>query len=159
MVFQLEEIQEDLHTCYVPLVESIWKKLFTWIFFNLFIERSSCSQSFLVHSTGLLSLLLWVSDKYHLSPRIVWGVVRNLVKWHKVCYRNCGALGVRLLCEFNFILLGKWCWRFQIDKIGLWFKVLPATYDFVNEEILCWANSCLLWLKNIKSILKWKFVD
>ena len=30
--------------------------------------------------------------------------------------------------DFNFSLLGKWCWRMLVDKDGLWYRVLKARY-------------------------------
>ena len=30
--------------------------------------------------------------------------------------------------DFNFSLLGKWCWRMLVDKDGLWYRVLKVRY-------------------------------
>jgi hypothetical protein len=30
--------------------------------------------------------------------------------------------------EFNIVLLGKWCWRFLVDRRGLWYRMLVARY-------------------------------
>jgi len=51
------------------------------------------------------------------------------VKWESVCSpKEEGGLGVRRLGDFNFSLLGKWCWRMMVDKEGLWYRVLKARY-------------------------------
>jgi len=42
------------------------------------------------------------------------------------------GLGVRRMREFNFALLGKWCWRMLVNKGGLWYTVLVARYGEVN---------------------------
>jgi hypothetical protein len=46
-----------------------------------------------------------------------------------------GGLGVRRLGEFNFSLLGKWCWRMLVDKDGLWYRVLKARYGEVGGRL------------------------
>ena len=46
--------------------------------------------------------------------KIIW------VDWHSICRsQEVGGLGVRRIKEFNFALLGKWCWRLLVDKDSL----------------------------------------
>jgi len=37
-------------------------------------------------------------------------------------------LGVRRVRDFNFALLGKWCWRLLTNRDSLWYRVLSARY-------------------------------
>jgi len=49
------------------------------------------------------------------------------INWNTVCLRKeYGGLGVRQLREFNWSLIGKWCWRLLVDKGGFWYRVLVA---------------------------------
>jgi len=35
---------------------------------------------------------------------------------------------VQRIQEHNFVLLEKWCWRLNLEKDNLWYKVLAARY-------------------------------
>ena len=49
------------------------------------------------------------------------------VDWNSVCLsKEVGGLGVRRIREFNYALLGKWCWSLLVDRESLWFSVLTA---------------------------------
>jgi len=51
------------------------------------------------------------------------------VGWNTVCQsKKVGGLGVRRIRDFNYALLGKWCWRLLVDRNSLWFRVLLARY-------------------------------
>ena len=41
---------------------------------------------------------------------------------------NHGGLGIWRLRRFNFALLGKWLWRYGIERNSLWRKVIEAKY-------------------------------
>ncbi|KEH21340.1 hypothetical protein MTR_8g102735 [Medicago truncatula] len=47
-------------------------------------------------------------------------------------FKGVWRVGVRRLREFNFALLGKWCWRILVDRVGLWYSVLVARYGEVR---------------------------
>ena len=53
----------------------------------------------------------------------------HLVNWAKVCepIQN-GGLGVKYLRFFNQSLLGKWLWRYGMDREALWRKVVEVKY-------------------------------
>ncbi len=57
------------------------------------------------------------------------GVKYHLVRWDHVCSPiDCGGLGVKNLTLFNKALLGKWLWRFGVEKHHLWRRVIVAKY-------------------------------
>jgi hypothetical protein len=53
----------------------------------------------------------------------------HLVKWEQVCspYSN-GGLAIRNIRQFNEALLGKWLWRFGVEKEALWRQVIVEKY-------------------------------
>ena len=61
----------------------------------------------------------------------------HLVRWNLVCLeRKKGGLGVRNLALMNKSLLGKWNWRFAIEREVLWKKVISHKYG-VEEGGWC----------------------
>ncbi|RVW90073.1 LINE-1 reverse transcriptase-like [Vitis vinifera] len=53
----------------------------------------------------------------------------HLIKWEAICEdKNKGGLGLRKLVLLNKALLGKWVWRFAIDRDVLWKQVIIAKY-------------------------------
>ena len=53
----------------------------------------------------------------------------HLVKWATVCTPiSSGGLGIRKIRLFNIALLGKWLWRFGIERDALWRQVIELKY-------------------------------
>jgi hypothetical protein len=54
----------------------------------------------------------------------------HLVRWDQVCspYSH-GDLVVRNIRKFNEALLGKWLWRFGVERKALWRRVVLEKYD------------------------------
>jgi hypothetical protein len=72
------------------------------------------------------------------------------MKWDKVCHdREVGGLGVRMVREFNFALLGKWSWRLLVEQEGLWFKVLVAKYGVENRRVSGGGRNASSWWKDV----------
>lgn len=66
---------------------------------------------------GIKRTYLWGGDE---SKRGLAGVSRR-----KVCLsREVGGLGVKDLDIFNLSLLGKWKWRFLVDKEAYWYRII-----------------------------------
>ena len=54
----------------------------------------------------------------------------HLVKWAIVCSPIAsGGLGIRKVRLFNEALLGKWLWRFGMERAVLWRQVIVVKYD------------------------------
>ena len=53
----------------------------------------------------------------------------HLVEWPIVCSdKHKGGLGVKCLSTLNRALLGKWSWRFMVEKEALWYQVISKKY-------------------------------
>ena len=54
----------------------------------------------------------------------------HLVDWAKVCKPlQDGGLGIRRLENFNSALLKKWLWRYGMETVALWRRVIEAKYE------------------------------
>ena len=63
----------------------------------------------------------------------------HLINWEVVCaQKEKGGLGLRKIILLNEALLGKWIWRFAIEKDNLWKKVLLVKY---GQEGLGWRTN------------------
>jgi len=61
---------------------------------------------------------------------------KSWVDLNSVCRsKEVGGLGVRRISEFNYALLGKWCWRMLVDRDSLWFKAMSARYGLTKGRL------------------------
>jgi hypothetical protein len=57
----------------------------------------------------------------------------HLVKWSVVCSPvRVGGLGLRSLVLFNKALLGKWLWRFGVERLSFWREIIGAKYGVIE---------------------------
>ena len=69
-----------------------------------------------------------------LQRDFLWGGISDeqkfhLVKWATVCTPIAsGGLGIRKVRTFNEALLGKWLWRFGMERVALWRQVIAMKY-------------------------------
>ncbi|RVX17821.1 Mitochondrial import inner membrane translocase subunit PAM16 like 2 [Vitis vinifera] len=57
----------------------------------------------------------------------------HLVRWEVTCKdMRHGGLGLRYLKDFNHALLGKWLWRFPIERESLWRRVIVGKFGEVQ---------------------------
>jgi len=69
-----------------------------------------------------------------LQRDFLWGGIADefkfhMVNWSTICTPKVSeGLGVRNMIQFNRALLGKWLWRFTIERDALWRKVIDTKY-------------------------------
>ena len=64
------------------------------------------------------------------------------LNWATVCSPIAsGGLGIRKVRLFNEALLGKWLWRFGMERATLWRQVIEVKYD---SEWGGWCTSPLM---------------
>jgi len=56
------------------------------------------------------------------------------------------------LKEFNLSLLGKWCWRMLVDRVGFWYRVLVARYGEAARSLEVGGRSCSYWWREVARI-------
>jgi len=130
-----------------PIVNRIKARLFGWnsrflsfggrlvLLKSVLTSLSVYALSFFKAPSGIISSIkslfnnfFWGGSEDH--RKISW------IGWHDVCLQTeYGGLGVRQLKEFNFALLGKWCWRMLVDRGGFWYRVLVACYGEVGGRL------------------------
>jgi hypothetical protein len=61
-------------------------------------------------------------------------------------------LGVRRIRDFNYALLGKWCWRLLIDRDSLWYRVLSARYGVEDGRVCDGGRAASTWWQVISAM-------
>jgi hypothetical protein len=77
----------------------------------------------------------------------------HLVSWSQICAPlQDGGLAVRNLRSFNKALLGKWLWRYGLEREALWRLVVDAKYGSL------WGGWCSKFGKGPYGVSVWKFI-
>ena len=59
----------------------------------------------------------------------------HLVRWAFICKdKRHGGLGLWHLKDFNHVLLGKWLWRFPIERESFWRRVIVGKFGEVQGD-------------------------
>jgi len=75
----------------------------------------------------------------------------HLVSWAKVCTPiSKGGLGIRNLVIFNRALLGKWLWRFRLERDAWWRGVIDSKFGSM------WGGWCSQELVGAFGVGLWK---
>jgi hypothetical protein len=91
-----------------------------------------------------------------LQRQFLWGGIGeefkfHLVNWMKVCTPvKEGGLGIRNLIVFNRALLGKWLWRYGVERDAWWRVVVEARYGSL------WGGWCSLESRAAYGVGLWK---
>lgn len=58
----------------------------------------------------------------------------HLLNWNAVCSSKMGGgLGIQRIKERNLAFLGKWWWKFQVERDKKWNRLLRSKYGVVNS--------------------------
>jgi hypothetical protein len=90
-----------------------------------------------------------------LQCNFLWGGLGEefkfqLVKWEVCTPIKEGGLGIRDLLVFNRALLGKWLWRYGIERYAWWRVVVDSKYGSL------WGGWCSLELGGAFGVGLWK---
>jgi hypothetical protein len=103
-----------------------WKRLYLSKGGRLTLIKSMLS-NLPTYFLSLFPILVSVANRIEKLQRdFLWGGLDNeskfhLVNWKKVCTPlHLGGLGIRSLLTFNQALLGKWLWRYAVEREAFW---------------------------------------
>ena len=109
---------------------------------------------------SLFPILAAVANQIEkLQRNFLWGGIGDepkfhLVKWATVCSPIAsGGLGIRKVILFNEDLLGKWLWRFGMERAALWRQVIEVKYG--NE----WGGWCTRPVNGPYGVRLWKYIS
>ncbi len=109
-----------------------WQRLYLSKGGHLTLLKSTLS-SLPTYYLSLFTILVSVAKRLEkLQRNFLWGgsgedSKHSLVRWDTVCSPiDWGGLGIRLLLPLNRALLGKWLWRFGVEKNRLWRWVVAS---------------------------------
>ena len=123
-----------------PIIEKMERKLAVWKRLYLSEEgKVTLIKSTLSNlPTYFLSLFpipvgvaLWLEK---LQKEFLWSGLGmefkfHLVSWPKICEPACsGGLAIKNLRSYNQALLGKWLWRYGLERDAFWRRVVEAKY-------------------------------
>ena len=127
-------------TIWNPILEKMERRLVGWK--HLYLSKGG--RVILIKSTlsnlptyflSLFPIPAAVANRIEkLQWNFLWGGLGDKPKFHLVRWAivftppSLGGLGLRKARLFNDALLGKWLWRFGIEKDALWRRVIEVKY-------------------------------
>ena len=113
--------------------------------------------------TYFLSLFLITASVANQIVKLQWNFIWgglgdepkfHLVKWATICTPlSLGGLGTRKVNFFNEALIGKWLWRFGLERDTLWRQVIEVKYGCV------WGGWCTSLVSGPYGIGLWKNIS
>lgn len=153
-----------------PLLASMKQKLANWKTSSLnFAGRATllqaCLDSMPSYWFGLHRIPASVCARMELFRRkFLWGELSqenvekrslHLINWQSICApKNCGGLGLQRIKEKNIAFLGKWWWRFQVDRKKIWHRIVCAKYKIRSSLLQISSNKQSPIIKDILSLRK-----
>ena len=84
-------------------------------------------------------------------------LAQDLVNWKTVCVPvQYGGSGVHNVVFFNMSLLGKWLWRYAMERNALWRRIIEAKYGSmwgVGALRAVWGWSMEIYQKGVELLL------
>ena len=78
----------------------------------------------------------------------------HLVSWSKICEPVCnGGLAIRHLRRFNQAPLGKWLWRYGLEREAFWRRLVEAKYWSLRGG-WCSKEVRFLWIEFVQKYSK-----
>jgi len=75
------------------------------------------------------------------------------INWQTNCWSTeVAGLGVRRIRDFNTALLGKWCWRFLVNRDTLWFRVLVGRCGVEGGRMREGDREASIWWRDISAL-------
>ena len=144
-----------------PIIEKIerwlagWQKLYLSKCGRLTLLKSTLA-SLPTYFMSLFRILVSVAKRIEkLQHNFLWGGLGDenkipLENWEKVCTPLAqGRLGIRDMILFNKAFLGKWLWRFEIEELKLWRRVVAVKYGIEGGgwriKSIRGSHGCSLW--------------
>ncbi|RVX19303.1 putative serine/threonine protein phosphatase 2A regulatory subunit B''gamma [Vitis vinifera] len=113
---------------------AMWKKQYLSKGGRLTLIKSTLS-NLLIYFMSLFVIPRKVRLRLEKIQReFLWGDMEerrkiHLVRWEVICKdMRHGGLGLRYLKDFNHALLGKWLWRFPIERESFWRRVIVGKF-------------------------------
>jgi hypothetical protein len=135
-----------------------WKRMYLSKGARVTLIKSTLS-NLPTYYLSLFPIPMGVANRMEKIQRdFLWGGVGkefkyHLVNWDRVCEPiRCGGLGIRNLVLFNQALLGKWLWRYALEKEALWRRIVESKYGGM------WGGWCTNPGQGPYGLSLWKYI-
>jgi hypothetical protein len=151
-------------TIWNPILEKVERRLAGWK--QLYLSKGgkvtlikSMLSNIPTYFLSLFPILAGVAQRLEKLQRdFLWCGMEekpkyHLVKWSQICspIQN-GGLAIRDLGIFNQVLLGKWLWRYGLERDALWRSVVDVKYGSL------WGGWSSDSIKGSYGVSVWKFI-